>query len=127
MAVGAAYDAAFGIAILFFAEAAGDLLRIPVPGDRLYFRFIGVLVLLLAGLYVLPARDPRRYQGVVGVAAAGRFLGFAYMAWAWTRGAPDTYLALAYLDLAFSAVHAFLLVSAHEAEAREGSAQGRRR
>jgi len=127
MAVGAAYDAAFGIVILFFADLGSALLGIPLPADRLYFRFIGVFALLLAGLYVLPAREPRRYQGVVGVAAAGRLLGFVYMAWVWSRGAPDAFLALACADLGFSAAHAFLLVSARKAEARAPTGEGPRR
>jgi hypothetical protein len=53
---------------------------------------------------------------VVVVAAAGRFLGFLYLAWAWSRGAPGAFLALACADLALSALHAFLLQSARRAE-----------
>lgn len=116
MAAGAAYDAAFALAILVFAGAALALLRIPLPEDLLYFRFIGVLLILLAALYVLPAREPRRYQGVVAVAAGGRFLGFLYLAWAWRRGAPDAFLALACGDLLFAAAHGSLLTAARRAE-----------
>jgi hypothetical protein len=116
MALGAAYDAAFAVAILFFADASAALMRIPLPADRVYFRFIGVFLVLLAAMYVLPAREPQRYQGVVVVAAAGRFLGFLYLAWAWSRGAPGAFLALACADLALSALHAFLLQSARRAE-----------
>ena len=120
MALGSLYDAGFGLAILFFAEPASALLKIPLPPDRLYFRFIGVFALLLASLYVLPVIEPRRYRGVVAVAAGGRFAGFLYMAWAWTQGAPGTFLYLAYADLAFAGAHAFLLISAEAADAAAG-------
>jgi hypothetical protein len=127
MAAAAAYDAAFALSILGFADASSVLLGIPLPPDRVYFRFIGVFLLMLAGMYALAAREPRRYQGVVAVAAAGRLAGFAYMAWAWTQGAPAAFLAMAYGDLAFAGLHAFLLLSAREAEAREALPAKRRR
>jgi hypothetical protein len=117
MAVGAAYDAAFALAILFFLVPAGALLRIPVPADPLYLRFAAVLLLLLAAIYVLPAREPRRYQGVVAVAAGGRFMGCVFLAWAHARGAPPAFLGLALADLAFAAAHALLLRAARGAEA----------
>ena len=118
MAAGAAYDAAFALAILFFLHPAGALLRIPVPDDPLYLRFAAVLLLILAALYVLPAREPRRYQGVVAVAASGRFLGFLFLAWVWKQGAPGTFLGLALGDLAFAVLHALLLRAARRAEVR---------
>ena len=127
MAVGAAWDALFAVAILLFAEPAGRLLGIPPPDDRLYFRLVGVLLGILAGVYVLAARDPRRLQGIVAVAACGRLAGFVVMAWAWSRGAPPAFLALAYADLALAAAHAWLLVSAQEAEAVEALPKARRR
>jgi hypothetical protein len=117
MALASLYDALFGAAILLFPAPAGRILGIPLPDDRLYFDFVGIFVLLLAAMYVLPARDPRRYQGVVLVAALGRLVGFAYMAWRWTEGAPDAFLALACGDLAFSVLHGVLLVAARGAEA----------
>jgi uncharacterized MnhB-related membrane protein len=116
MALGAAYDAAFACAILLFPQAASARLRIPLPADPIYFRFIAVFLLILAALYVLPAREPRRYQGVVAVAAAGRFAGFLYLAWAWGDGAPATFLGLACADLLFAVLHGTLLVSARGAE-----------
>ena len=116
MVLGAAYDMAFAVAILVLPEASSALLRIPLPADRLYFRFIAVFLLMLAAMYLLPAREPRRYQGVVLVAVAGRFVGFVYLAWAWSAGAPPGFLGLACGDLAFAALHAVLLASARRAE-----------
>ena len=117
MALGAAYDAAFAAAILLFPETASALLRIPLPPDRVYFRFLAVFLLMLAAMYLLPAREPRRYQGVVVVAAAGRFAGFLYLALAWKAGAPAAFLALAGVDLLFAVLHGALLQTARKAEA----------
>jgi hypothetical protein len=115
MALGAAYDAAFAAGILVFTRPAAALLRLDVPADPVYLRLDGVLLLLLAGLYLLPAVDPVRYRGVVAVASAGRFLGFVYLSWAWLQGRPPAFLGLALLDLAFALAHAVLLLRARTA------------
>ncbi len=65
MAGGALYDVVFAVAILFFAEPASRVLRLDVPADPVYFRFVGIFLLLVAGSYLLPARWPQRYEGVV--------------------------------------------------------------
>jgi len=116
MALGAAYDAAFAAAILLFPRTASALLRIPLPDDLVYFRFLAVFLLMLASMYLFAAREPRRYQGVILVAAAGRFAGFLYLAWAWRAGAPAAFLGLACGDLLFAGLHAALLVAARRAE-----------
>lgn len=116
MALGGAYDVAFAAAILLFPEASSAWLSIPLPADPIYFRFIAVFLLILAALYLLPAREPRRYQGVVLVAAAGRFAGFLYLAWAWSGGAPRAFLVLACADLLFAVLHAVLLAAARGTE-----------
>jgi hypothetical protein len=117
MALAAAYDAVFAAAILLFPQASSALLRIPLPADPVYFRFVAVFLLILAALYLLPAREPRRYQGVVAVAAAGRFAGFLYLGWAWSGGAPRAFLGLACADLLFALLHAALLGAARRTEA----------
>jgi hypothetical protein len=112
MAAGAAYDLAFAVAILFFADPAGRLMGLELPPDRVYLRLNGIFLILLAGLYALPALDPRRYQGVVAVAVAGRLLGFVFLGSAWLGGRPLAFLGLALGDLAFSALHGLLLLLA---------------
>ena len=109
MACGAAYDLCFAVAILFFAAPAAALLGLAVPADPLYLRLNGIFLLLLAGLYSLPAVAPRRYSGVVVVAVAGRTLGFLFFAWSWKTGAAPVFLALGTLDLLFAVLHAALL------------------
>lgn len=112
MAAGAVYDLAFAGAILFATEPAAAILGLEVPEDPVYLRLNGVFLVLLAGLYLLPALDPRRYRGVVLVAACGRTLGFLYLASVWWHGRPPAFLLLALFDLAFAAAHALLLLRA---------------
>jgi hypothetical protein len=112
MALGAAYDAAFAAAILVVTRRAAALIRLEMPADPVYLRLNGVFLLLLAGLYLLPAVDPVRYRGIVAVASAGRFLGFAYLMGAWLEGRPAAFLGLALMDLAFAVAHAVLLLRA---------------
>lgn len=113
MAAGAVYDSSFALMILLFTRPAARMLRLEVPEDRLYLHLNGVLLLLLAALYALPAVNPVRYQGVVAVAALGRFLGsLFFFRVAWTRGGSKTFLLLALADLAFGLAHGVLLASA---------------
>ena len=79
MALAALYDFAFAVAILFFTAPASRLLGLALPDDLVYLRFNGVFLLMLAGMYALPAMHPRRYRGVVSVAVIGRFAGFVYL------------------------------------------------
>ncbi len=109
LVAGAAYDLAFAAALFTALEPAARVLRLPVPGDPVYLRFIGVFLAMLAAVYLWAAAEPRRRQGVVVVAAVGRGAGFAYMAWAWLGGRPAAFLVLALADLAFGAAHALLL------------------
>lgn len=116
MAAGAVYDLVFAGAILFATAPAAAILGLEVPEDPVYLRLNGVFLVLLAGLYFLPALDPRRYRGVVLVAACGRTLGFLYLALVWWQGRPRAFLLLALADLAFAAAHAVLLLRAARSE-----------
>lgn len=112
MAVGAIYDAAFAVAILFAAEPASRLLGLALPADRAYFGLNGVFLLLLAGLYTLPAFRPERYRGVVAVAAGGRAVGAVYLTAVWADGRETAFLLLGLADGAFAVAHAALLARA---------------
>ena len=112
MALAVVYDFAFAIAILFFTAPAARLLRLTLPDDLVYLRFNGVFLLMLAGMYALPAMQPRRYRGIVSVAVVGRFAGFVYLGGVWYGGGAATFLGLALGDLFFSALHSVLLVRA---------------
>jgi hypothetical protein len=110
MTAAAVYDLGFGVAILAFADETSRLLGVPLPPDPVYLRLVGVLLLVLGALYVLPARNPTRFAPVIGVSAAGRLLGFAYLLWARSHGQPRAFLLLALGDLMFALLQGALLL-----------------
>ena len=112
MAAGAAYDWAFAVGILAFPELSARMLGLVVPADPVYLSLNGIFLLLLGALYLVAARDPERHQGIVAVAAAGRFAGALFLAKAWAAGRPAAFLWLGVGDLAFAVVHAALLLRA---------------
>lgn len=105
MAAGALYDSAFAVAILGFAKPASRLLGVPVPEDRAYFGLLGVFLAMLAAIYLLVWRDPRRYRGIAVVAAIGRAAGFVYLGAVWASGREPAFLALGLADLGFAVWH----------------------
>ncbi|HTQ79093.1 MAG TPA: hypothetical protein VMM92_03790, partial [Thermoanaerobaculia bacterium] len=46
-----------------------------LPGEPFYLWVMATLLAMLACLYLLAARDPRRYSGVIAVAIVGRMVG----------------------------------------------------
>lgn len=112
MAAGSAYDAVFGAAILLAKVPSSRLLGLDLPEDPVYLNLVGVLLLLLAAIYALAAREPERYRGVVGAAAAGRLAGAVVLLSAWVGGEPRAFAALAAGDLLFAVLHAVLLARA---------------
>ena len=98
MAFGAAFDAAFGLAILVASKPAAALMGLPLPADPVYLNLNGVLLLLLAGLYALCATDPERYHGIAPVSAAGRALGLALLVRTWASGGAPALLGLGLAD-----------------------------
>jgi hypothetical protein len=106
MAAGAAFDAGFGVGLLFFHRAAGRLFGIEPPGDPVYLRLVGLLLVILAAIYALAGRDPRRYAAVVPIAAVGRLAGAVYFAVVWLGGAPPAFAGFAVSDLGLALWHA---------------------
>ena len=104
LALGAAYDAAFAVLMIAAPGWLARGLRLPLP-PRFYLWLLAVLLLMLAALYLLAARDPRRYSGIVRVAIAGRLAGAAALglaaarepAWSalWGPAAADALLGIA--------------------------------
>jgi hypothetical protein len=99
LAVGAAYDLIFGVAILGFMRPAAALLGLPIPDDPVYLYLNGVFLLLLAGVYAAAAREPERYRAVAPISAGGRVVGFGLFLWAWAEGRPSSFLGLGLADL----------------------------
>lgn len=103
--MGAAYDLFFAVAILGFAELAAQWLQVWIPEERIYYRLNGVFLIVLAMMYLVAAVDPRRYEGILVVASAGRCLGATYLMASWSVGADFAFLLLALVDAAFSLWH----------------------
>lgn len=108
LVLGAAWDAVFALLLGFAAEPAARVFGLPLPPlpeGAFYLWVLGVLLLMLAALYVIAARDPRRYSGILAVAIGGRVLGGLVMFLAAARGVPGLY-PMAAADLAFGISHA---------------------
>ena len=99
LAIGAAYDLAFGVAILGFTRPAAARLGLPLPDDPVYLYLNGVFLVLLAALYAAASREPERYRAVAPISAGGRVVGFGLFLWAWAGGRPTSFLALGLADL----------------------------
>lgn len=84
LALGAAYDAAFALLMVAAPGWLARGFRLPLP-PGFYLWLLALLLAMLAALYVLAARDPRRYSGVVRVAIAGRLAGAAILGFAAAR------------------------------------------
>lgn len=112
MLAGAAYDLAFGLAILLMPHRLAGSLGLPMPADELYLRFISVFLLGLALVYLLAAADLERFRPVIWLAVAIRLMGFVFMASAvmfFMR--PAIFLLLAAGDLGFAVAHAVGLLA----------------
>lgn len=110
LVAGALYDVGFAILMMVAPEVPARLFRLPLPPlpeGAFYLWILATLLLMLAGLYLAAAYDPRRYSAIIAVAIAGRALGALVFAIAALRG-PDLggLVPLAVGDLAFSLVHA---------------------
>jgi tetrahydromethanopterin S-methyltransferase subunit F len=75
LVAGAAYDLVFAALMVVAPGVPARVLGLPLPGAPFYLWVMATLLGMLAALYILAARDPRRYSGVIPVAVAGRLLG----------------------------------------------------
>ena len=110
MAAGALFDLAFAVAILAAPAASAALLAIDLPADPVHLRLNGVLLLLLAALYALPALRPERFHVIAPISAGGRALGGVVLVSAGRSG--STYPLLGWADLALGTVTALAWVAA---------------
>ena len=88
LVAGALYDLGFAAVMLAAPELPARALRLPLPGAAFYLEIMAVMLGMLGALYLLAAQDPRRYSGVVAVAAVGRTAGGVALALA-AQGRPD--------------------------------------
>lgn len=102
--VGAAFHLGTAAALLSLPGRFGEVLGLSLPEGRVVLWLLAGLLAALSGLYVLAARDPRRYAGVIAVLVAGRLLGaVALGGGALARPDMAQLWLLAAVDLAFAA------------------------
>lgn len=110
LVLGAFWDIAFAVLLAAAPEAVArrlDLPLPPLPEGAFYLWIFAVVLLMLAALYLIAARDTRRYSGIVAVAIGGRLLGGLVLLAAALRGIPGLY-PMAAGDLFFGLAHAAL-------------------
>ena len=108
--LGALWDIAFALLLAFAPVASArafDLPLPPLPEGAFYLWIFAVVLLMLASLYLLAARDTRRYSGIVAIAIGGRILGGLVLLLAALRpqGVPGL-VTMAAADLGFGIAHA---------------------
>lgn len=110
LVLGALWDSVFAV-LLFAAPVAAarafELPLPPLPEGAFYLWILAVILLMLSALYLLAARDTRRYSGIVAVAIGGRILGGLILFYAALRpaGVPGL-VPMAAADLGFGVAHA---------------------
>jgi hypothetical protein len=111
MLAGSLYDGSFGVAMLLFPRAACALFGLPFPTvGEIWLRLDGIFLLVMAALYVLTARDPARYLGIVAVCLAGKLVSIAfYCTYVFALGEAKIFLMFAALDFVFLCGHAWAL------------------
>ena len=111
MLAGALYDLLFAVPILAAPGAVAPVLRIPMPEQEVYLRFLGVFLAGLAIFYLLPVVRPGRYLGNVAAAAVTRAMGGVYMlAAVLLYGQARAFLLLGAGDLFFAVLHVLTLL-----------------
>lgn len=110
LVLGALYDAVFAVLMVAAPGVPARMLDLPLPPlpeGAFYLWVLATLLLMLSALYLVAARDTRRYSGIVAVAIGGRLLGALALGLAGLRGSGlDGLYPLAAADLAFGLAHA---------------------
>lgn len=104
--VGALYDLAAAAAMVAAPRWLSREFGLPLPGEVFYLWLPAILLAMLAALYLLAARDPRRYSGVIAVAIVGRTAGALAFALLAQAGGLGGLYPLAVGDGLFAVVHA---------------------
>ena len=104
LVLGALYDLGFAAAMWLAPDVPARLLDLPLaPG--FYLLVLATLLTMLAILYLVAARDTRRYSAIVAVAIAGRLAGGILLLAAALGSGLDGLYPLAAADLAFGLAH----------------------
>lgn len=107
LAAGGLYNLGLAAALAADPGLPGRTLGLAAPDGGAVDRFLPLLLAMLAALYLMAARDPRRYSGIILVAIGGRIAGAALFG-AWAAGRPELTgpWMLAAAEGAFGLVHA---------------------
>lgn len=107
LVLGAFYDLTYAVVMVTAPQVPANMFNLPLPPPEgtFYLWILAVVLAMLAALYLLAARDPRRYSGIIAVAVAGRILGGLVLLAAALRGLPGLY-PMAVADLVFGIAHA---------------------
>ncbi len=108
LALASAFNLTLAVLLFVAPGLPARWLHVEVPGEpAVYLWLLASLLAMLSCLYLLAARDPRRYSGVILVAIGGRALEALVLgAGAASRPELSGLWLLAGVDLAFSASHA---------------------
>ncbi len=105
--LGALYDLGYALAMVAFPQVPARRFDLPLPGEAFYLWLMATFLCMLATLYLVAARDPRRYSAVIVVAIVGRTLGAIVFGLAALRDpALGGLWILAGCDLFFALAHA---------------------
>ncbi len=107
---GALVDWAFAVVALWPVRTVTDALGIPIGEHVMYFRFAGLLLLVLPIFYVLGARRPTLTPPIAAGACLARGAGAVFLLAHLTRGeAVIAFWFFAVIDASFAALHAVSL------------------
>ena len=107
LVLGAFYDLAYAVVMVTAPQVPAKAFNLPLPPPEgtFYLWILAVVLAMLAALYLVAARDPRRYSAIIAVAMGGRILGGLVLLAAALRGLPGLY-PMAVADLLFGVAHA---------------------
>ena len=116
-AVAAGFNFAVALPFLLAPEMFLASLNLPVPGDLLFHRLTGFLVLCFGIGYAFAARDPERNRAIVWIGLIGKAGVVVLFAQAWMSGAlPFSAFAVSFGDIAFMIGFAAFLAMNKEAK-----------
>ena len=114
-AVATAFSFVVALPFLAAPDVVLAAFNIPVPGDLLFHRFTGFLVLCFGIGYGFVARDPQRNRAIVWIGLIGKTGVVMLFAQAWLSGAlPFAAFAVSFGDIVFAIGFAVFLITNRE-------------
>lgn len=100
--IAAIYDAALGVAFLFFWPRVFELFAVPPPNHPGYVQFPGLLLLTFALMFLQISRDPEANRNLIpfGICLKLSYAGLVFW-FKLTQGIPSMWMPWAWVDLLF--------------------------